>query len=232
MNKKTFKPNLKILIFYVFFSIVFIALGFWQIERGINKTELLQQFETRSKAEASAINDEPKKWDRVKLSGEFFDSFNIYIDNVILKGIPGYKILTPAKVEGINEPVLVDRGWIQRETSREVLPDVSISKIDFEVAGILISPELGLVLGDEIITKTKPYLSQSSNIEVIEKGLEIEFYDFIFLADPLMIDSLEYIEIIPTNILPSKHYGYASQWFTMFLVLTFMFILTSFKNEE
>lgn len=61
MNKKTFKPNLKILIFYVFFSIVFIALGFWQIERGINKTELLQQFETRSKAEASAINDEPKK---------------------------------------------------------------------------------------------------------------------------------------------------------------------------
>ena len=154
MNKKTFKPNLKILIFYVFFSIVFYCFRFWQIERGISKTELLQQFETRSKAEASAINDEPKKWDRVKLSGEFFDSFNIYIDNVILKGIPGYKILTPAKVEGINEPVLVDRGW-HRENFQRSTPDVSISKIDFEVAGILVSPELGLVLGDEVITKNK-----------------------------------------------------------------------------
>jgi len=33
-------------------------------------------------------------------------------------------------------------------------------------------------------------------------------------------------------MMPAKHYGYSAQWFTMFLVLCFMFIWLGYRKNE
>ena len=44
MKNSKFKPGTKITIFFIFFSIVFIGLGVWQVERGQSKSKILQAY--------------------------------------------------------------------------------------------------------------------------------------------------------------------------------------------
>ena len=57
-------------------------------------------------------------------------------------------------------------------------------------------------------------------------------YPFVLVAEPTFQDALNYMEVIPTNMPPVKHYGYALQWFTMFLVLCGMYIYFGLRNKN
>tara|TARA_X000000368_G_C23037420_1_gene715195 strand:- start:1314 stop:2015 length:702 start_codon:yes stop_codon:yes gene_type:complete len=232
MKKNKFKPGKKITAFFIFFAILFFSLGLWQIERGQAKTVIINQFDSNLKQDPKYLNEESKKWDRVFVEGKWDNSKQILIDNVIYKGIAGYKVLTPLKIQDSDRLILVDRGWIQGNKFRNVIPDINIPENKEVVSGILESPELGLVLSDDLITKEWPKISQTKNPEVLLKEYADNTYDLILLADPLLKNSLEYIKITPTNMMPSKHYGYAAQWFSMFLVLCLMFIWFGYKRNE
>ena len=71
-------------IFYVFFSIVFVVLGFWQINRGNEKTEIIEAFELQQAGQAIEFSSNSQKWERVYISGELDDKRIIYLDNVCL----------------------------------------------------------------------------------------------------------------------------------------------------
>ena len=224
MKRKKFNPGVRITIFFVIFAVVFFSLGIWQIERGQTKTQIMSEFENKLTKEPIYLNAESKKWDRVLVSGKWENKKQLLIDNVIHRGIAGYKVLTPLRIDETNKLILVDRGWIKQNKFRDQLPDIQLPD-DFEsVSGTLEQPELGLVLSDELISNNWPKISQTKNVEVISKAYTEEIFPMILLADPLLKNSLEYIKITPTNMTPIKHYGYSSQWFLMFIVLCFMYI--------
>jgi len=110
------------------------------------------------------------------------------------------------------------------------LPDVSLIDIRERISGILESPELGLMLSDEVVSEKWPKISQTKNFEVISKEYNVPMFPLILLADPTSRYSLEYIKINPTNMTPVKHYGYSAQWFLMFLVLCGMYIWYGYKK--
>ena len=232
MKKNKFKPGLKISIFFVFFAILFFSLGLWQIERGQAKTALLEEYEKNTLEDPKEINNDSKKWDRVYVEGTWQGANQILIDNVINRGIAGYKVLTPLRLSQTDEIILVDRGWIKRNRDMMDLPDVNIKDVKEKVSGILESPELGLVLSDELVSDGWPKISQTKNIDVISEEYSDEIYPLILLADPISRYSLEYIKINPTNMTPVKHYGYSAQWFLMFLVLCGMYIWYGYKKNE
>ena len=178
------------------------------------------------------LDIESKKWDRVFVEGNWDSSKQILIDNVIHRGISGFKVLTPLTLKNSEKKILVDRGWIKRERSRESIPNINLQEETVVVSGILESPELGLVLSEDLVTKTWPKISQTKNPEILLKEYDDTMYKLILMADPLLKNSLEYIKIVPTNMMPSKHFGYAAQWFSMFLVLCLMFIWYGYKKNE
>jgi len=231
MKKNKFNPGIKITIFFVFFAILFFYLGVWQIERGNAKKLIMNEFENNIKKEPKYINEESKKWDRVYAKGRWDDSKQILIDNVINNGIAGYKVLTPLRINETDQLILVDRGWIKRNKYREIIPDIELMEISENVTGILESPELGLVLSDNLVSENWPKVSQTKNLEIISKEYDETIYPMILLADPLLKNSLEYIKITPTNMTPIKHYGYSAQWFLMFIVLCLMYIWYGFKKN-
>jgi|TARA_B100001094_G_scaffold320084_1_gene365768 surfeit locus 1 family protein len=232
MKKNKFKPGKRITVFFVFFACLFFMLGLWQIERGQAKTVIINQFDSNLKKEQKYLNKESKKWDRVKVEGSWNSSKQILIDNVIHNGVAGYKVLTPLRIKNSENIILVDRGWIKGNKFREDIPNISIPENSVTVTGILESPELGLVLSDDLVTTEWPKISQTKNAEVLIKEYVESVYELILLADPLLKNSLEYIKIIPTNMKPSKHYGYAAQWFSMFLVLCLMYVWYGYKRNE
>tara|TARA_Y100001978_G_C23694299_1_gene436620 strand:- start:1909 stop:2607 length:699 start_codon:yes stop_codon:yes gene_type:complete len=231
MKKKKFNPGIRISIFFVFFAILFFSLGLWQIERGNNKATILKEFDNNLNREPSYLSSESKKWDRVYVEGIWMNSKQVYIDNVINRGIVGYKVITPLEIKNSNELLLVDRGWIKQNDYRDDLPDINIENENVLVSGILEIPELGLVLSDDIVTSSWPKVSQTKNLEILTKEYEKEIYPMILVADPVLKNSLEYIKIIPTNMMPVKHYGYSGQWFLMFFVLCLMYVWYGFKRN-
>jgi surfeit locus 1 family protein len=231
MKKNKFNPGKRITIFFVFFAFLFFSLGLWQIERGQSKTNLLDDFEKKILEKPSYINQKSQKWDRVYVEGKWDGSKQILIDNVISRGIAGYKVLTPLRMKETDQLILVDRGWIKQNTYRDQLPDIKLMQIDEVVSGILEIPELGLVLSDDLVSKEWPKISQTKNLGVIKNEYDENIFPMILLADPTLKNSLEYIKITPTNMSPIKHYGYSAQWFLMFLVLCFMYVWYGYKRN-
>ena len=231
MKKNKFNPGKRITIFFVFFAFLFFSLGLWQIERGQAKTNLLDDFENKILEKPSYINQKSQKWDRVYVEGKWDSSKQILIDNVIRRGIAGYKVLTPLRMKETDQLILVDRGWIKQNTFRDQLPDIKLIQIDEVVSGILEIPELGLVLSDDLVSKEWPKISQTKNLGVIKNEYDENIFPMILLADPTLKNSLEYIKITPTNMTPIKHYGYSAQWFLMFIVLCFMYVWYGYKRN-
>ena len=232
MKSEKFKPGKSITIFFIFFASVFFALGLWQIERGQAKANIILEFENNLKKNASVFSEDSKKWDKVFINGTWDNSRQMLVDNVINRGVAGYKVLTPFKISNSDTLILVDRGWIPREASRQTLPNIYINNIKEKVFGTLENPELGFVLSDILVSGDWPKVSQTKNLNVISKEYNDPLAEFILVADPILKNSLEYLKIIPTNMMPSKHYGYSAQWFTMFLVLCFMYIWLGYKKNE
>ena len=232
MEKNKFNPGIRITIFFVFFAILFFSLGLWQIERGQAKTTILAEFEDNLSKTPTYLNQESKKWDRVYVKGKWDSSKQILVDNVINRGIVGYKVLTPLRIIETNQLILVDRGWIKQNKFRDILPNIELVEGDEFISGILEYPELGLVLSEDLISKEWPKVSQTKSLEVISKEYDEFIYPMILLADPILKNSLEYIKITPTNMTPTKHFGYSAQWFLMFLVLCLMYLWYGFKKNE
>ena len=232
MKKNKFKPGKRITIFFIFFAGLFFLLGLWQIERGQAKTVIIYQFDSNLKKDPEYLDKESKKWERVSVEGTWDSSKQILIDNVIYNGVAGYKVITPLKIKNSGDMILVDRGWIKRSKFREDIPNISILENNVIVSGVLELPELGLVLSDDLVTKEWPKISQTKSPSVLLKEYDEGAYDLILLADPLLENSLEYIKITPTNMMPSKHYGYSAQWFLMFFVLCLMYVWYGYKRNE
>ena len=231
IKQKSFNPGTKVTIFFMFFSILFFFLGLWQIERGQNKQEVIDLFDSSIKAKPSIFNKDSYKWQRVYTNGSFDESQQILIDNVIYRGRVGFKVFTPLRIQNDARLLLVDRGWIAKGSVREDIPDISIGNSFNELSGLLVQPELGFVLSDDLISELWPKISQTQSLDYLSKAYNNELYPFILVAEPTYKDSLTYMEVIPTNMLPVKHYGYALQWFTMFLVLCGMYIYFGLKNK-
>ncbi len=192
----------------------------------------MAEFEDNLSKTPVYLNQESKKWDRVYLKGKWDNSKQILVDNVINRGVVGYKVLTPLRIIETNQLILVDRGWVKQNKYREILPNIELVEADEIVSGILEYPELGLVLSEDLVSKEWPKISQTKSLEVISKEYDEFIYPMILLADPILKNSLEYIKITPTNMTPTKHYGYSAQWFLMFLVLCLMYLWYGFKKNE
>ena len=221
---KTTKSRLAATIFYIIFGSIFVFLGFWQIERGAEKDQIVSNFEEAQMKQPLPISNNSKKWDRVYVNGALDKSKTIYIDNTIYKGALGYKVVAPLILD-MDEIILVDFGWTKQPERRGDVKTVEISSNqNISVTGVLEQPELGLVLSDELFSSSWPKISQSKSIDALQELFDEKIYPFILLSDFRKDSDLTYIKPVVTNMPPVKHYGYAGQWFAMFIALTIMYI--------
>ena len=216
--------------FSIFFVIVFVFLGVWQIERAAHKEGLLQAFNAEQESPPIRLTSQSPDWSRVFVDGIFDSSRQILIDNQIHKGKVGYKIFTPFRFDD-NKIVLVDRGWIAQGQSRSDLPQLNILEKKSRIIATVTSPEQGVLAGSELLTNEWPRVSQTKAVEVIASAFKEPILDIVLVLDPGSSQITEFIQIKPFAITPVKHYGYAMQWFTMSIVLLGMF-LYALKREK
>ncbi len=219
---KLVKNNKALSLFSIFFTLLFISLGFWQIERAESKALKMKAFNEMQESPPIALKNLSVPWSRVFVEGFYDSSRQVLIDNQINDGQVGYKIYTPFYFD--EKAIFVDRGWIPRGKTRSELPDIDFKSDRLRIVGSLLKPEKEVLAGDDIFTKNWPIVSQTKLPDIIETKFNKDFSDSVIVLEPGSNFLKEYIPIQPFVISPTKHYGYALQWFTMSIVLFSMFI--------
>ena len=108
-------------VFVIFFILVFISLGSWQIVRLIWKNNLILEIENSLKNPPVELTQSNKEnYLKIKTSGSIDFDKQIYLYNLNDKGTPGFEVINPILID--NKNYLINRGWIpfEKKGSKEI----------------------------------------------------------------------------------------------------------------
>ena len=215
---------------------VFIAAGFWQLDRADEKEALLATAKASREASVlswpvTASQAAEYRYRRVQVSGRFITRQQVLLDSMTTGGINGYEVLTLFRVDDSDLYVLVNRGWLRANPDRRVLPDVTAPETSrtlvgqlnrFPVPGIRLNATNASVragFGDSSDNSPARLLFPTRDELASTLGVKLPDYQLQLLADE-PDGYLRDWRVIESA--PEKHLGYAMQWFA-FAALTCLF---------
>ena len=108
-------------VFIIFFILVFVALGSWQIVRLNWKNNLILEIENSLKnPPVEFTNSNVENYLKIKTSGSIDLEKQIYLYNLNDTGTPGFEVINPILINDTN--YLINRGWIpfEKKNSQEI----------------------------------------------------------------------------------------------------------------
>ena len=216
---------------------LFISLGVWQLHRVDEKRELMNQRERRHSepalpATSEAWANDNNRYRRIDLAGEFDVEHQFLIDNQINNQQAGYLVLTPLRIEGLPEAVLINRGWLPVGKDRHQLPDLAIKQAKVRFIGVIDKlPNVGFKLkGAEIPSPGWPSVVQFADVQRLSERLGYPLLPYQVLLPPDMADTYAQ-DWKPASLHPETNQGYALQWFSFALVLSILYVWYGFKPK-
>lgn len=102
--------------------IALINLGFWQLRRLEQRRTFIRNITAALNQPAiplssSPVNPADLTFRRVQVSGVFDNEQAMVIRNQLLGDLSGLHLITPLRLSGSDQAVLVDRGWIPRDNA-------------------------------------------------------------------------------------------------------------------
>jgi len=232
--------HISIFIAIIAVSTLLLRLGFWQLNRGFEKQSIIKRIEENK---TSTILSEEKlqypiekkdEYQKIKLKGVLINEKQFLLDNQILNHQIGYRVLSPFKLQNKDKLILVNRGWIPAENSREKLPTLTPIQEEIEITGMIKLPPnkiFRLKKTDEDKNRW-PRRIQQLDLNEISKDLNKAIFPIIILLDENnhfgFIREWEIHQGLP----PEKHFAYAGQWFTLTLTFLILCTILTIKNRK
>lgn len=237
-----------------------VSLGRWQLSRAAQKEALQASIDAQKQkppldqAEFLALGQASDALHRpVRLRGLWLTPQTVYLDNRQMHGVPGFYVLTPFALEGTQQTVMIQRGWVQRNfVDRTKLGVIETPAGIVEVTGLIEPPPSHLLeLGASAAAAPAPAASSAApppaaeGSSPIRQNLDLE----AFRAEtqlPLRTDvSLQQIGPASEGLqrdwpAPAlgleRHYGYAFQWFGLSALVVILYVwfqfITPFRRSR
>ncbi|CEG58071.1 SURF1 family protein [Legionella fallonii] len=231
-----FTPNWLMTILAMVFISLFIRLGFWQIQRSDEKARMVA-------AEAVLAKQQPISWDfsqkepmqyqRLKLQGNYLAPIFL-LDNQHHQHQFGYDVLSPLLLAD-GSVVMVDRGWVQGDSTRRSFPETQSPDGLIEVQGSAYFPsKKQWILGPGMEEKeNKVIIIELLDTKMLSHILQKKVYPFIIRLNKK--DTYGFVrEWAIVSMPPQRHLAYALQWFVMAFAVLVLFVALNLKkkNEE
>lgn len=218
------------MIFTGAFLPLLIGLGIWQLGRAEEKQILLDQWQQEAQnldwPEQVAIGLENGR--PVTVTG-LYGKRSWLLDNRTRDGIAGYEVLTDFHpLQG--PPVLVNRGWVAAPRTRNKLPDVPAPEGVFSLTGRL-SPYPEPPVLSETTEQPEGWPRRVQMLPGAVARAEVAGLPsaIIRLQDHEQAGAFR-ADWEPDLMGPQTHYGYATQWFALAVVLTILSVLASYRK--
>jgi surfeit locus 1 family protein len=210
-----------------------VALGNWQLDRGAQKRALKARYDAQAAQPPVHVGGEELDAETMDLRhaetrGVFEPRYAIFIDNRVHRGVPGYHVVMPLKVEGSDRYVLVNRGWIARPPLRSELPAVRTPPGPVTVTGTAMIPgRRTLELSSAVMEGS---IWQNLTIERYRTAMPLRIQPFVIRQESALDDGL-IRAWDPPDFGIDKHYGYAFQWFALAATLLGFYAVTQFGSR-
>ena len=208
-------------VFIIFFILVFIALGTWQIIRLGWKNNLILEIENSLKNPPVELTQSNKvNYLKIKTSGSVDFEKQIYLYNLNDSGTPGFEVLNPISIDGEN--YLLNRGWIPFE--KKDTPEINIIDQTNIIGIIKIQGRKNIFKPDNDLKENYWF---SLNREDILKFTGKKFSKYIIYLDGNY--QLPRPKIITANI-SNNHKKYAITWFSLAISILLLYLYFRKKN--
>ena len=233
-----FKPQWLLTILTLMALASFLTLGLWQLRRSEEKQALLDQRERQAQAaeirlDGNQLSIDSLRYRPVIVSGKWDPHHQFLLDYRMHQGKVGYEVLTPLEIQGRNQVILVNRGWVPALPDRRQLPRIEIARHPVTVRGIVDHfPQYGMTLkGMDVPTETWPAVVQQLDPKVVSKKLGKPVLPYQILMDPTLPEG--YVrEWALSHIKPERHTAYALQWFTFAVIALGLWVWHGLKRAR
>ena len=224
---------------FVLISALLLWLGFWQLNRAHEKREMLELAEESVNAPvlplAAILGADAKaaahRYARVTITGVWLPEKQLLWDNRIADGQAGYEVVTPFLTQD-GEKVLVNRGWVPVGPSRAVLPKLDAG-LDTEAVlsleAVVTQPSKGLASGPAVEPSDGwPKRLQYLDYDQIGTTIGTEIAPILLQGRRKGEPIVESWQLLSNwepaqSFAPSRHLGYAVQWFALLITLIFLY---------
>lgn len=200
-----------------------LSLGNWQLRRADEKREIQRSAALAAREAPLAIPStplDPAAFDgkRVQVRGRFVPERTVFIDNRTHKGVAGFHVATPVRIEGSELHLLVLRGWVARDPrDRGRLPEIPTPDASVTIEGqAAASIAQALELRSAPVPGPADRVWQNLSLERFESwsGLSLQPLLVRQFDNPATTDGLvrDWAE---ARVDVDKHLGYAFQWFAL-----------------
>ena len=218
----------------IFFIVVTVMLGNWQLSRAQEKEERQTRLNQLSQQPVISIPTSPIRLEdyqfrKVEVRGTYVPTHTIYLDNKINRGRAGYQIITPIKLGESSMHVLINRGWVAAGRTRSELPDIPIPTSKVTVSGIAESPTMRTL---ELSTETvSGQVWENLHLDRYRKATGLTLQPLVVLQENDVKDGLLREWTRPDSG-ASRNLGYAFQWFSMALAIIILYLVLSVKRDH
>ena len=209
----------------------FLALGVWQISRGLEKSADKQAFASQAGFASWSDGMQIRSFQKLKATGHLDTEHQFLLENIIINSRYGYYILTPLIVEEGAPVLIINRGWVERTGQDFDAGTIALDDSRVTITGRAGSlPRAGYRMGDAILANSSwPVPAVYPELGDLSKALGREVQPFVLLMDPKESQGF-YRHWVPDEMGPGKHYAYALQWFAMGIVLAGL-LLWNFRKR-
>lgn len=217
----------------VLLTILFVSLGFWQLDRAAEKVSMQRLFDADAGYTPLSGEMSVEDYQRISASGRFLGDRQFLIDNMILNGRLGYFVITPFEYASGKPLLMVNRGWVAAGTDRSLPPLLPLLAADTEIRGrVGHLPRVGIRSRDAVSPSPGwPKLATYPELSDLSRALDRALLPFILLLDPHDADALVR-QWQPQGRGPAMHYGYAFQWFAMAAAVVAILIWQFLKRRD
>jgi surfeit locus 1 family protein len=200
-----------------------VRLGLWQLDRAAAKNAIQARIDERRDLPPLAAADlartgaaAPAQLQRrARLQGRWDAQHTVYLENRQMNGIPGFFVVTPLKLEGTGEAVVVERGWAPRDfNDRTRLPALHTPQDTVVVEGMIAPPPSRLYAfgADE-----QGAIRQNLDLAAFARETRLALLPLTLQqsASPSTAGDGLYRQWPQPAADVEKHYGYAFQWFAL-----------------
>ena len=208
-------------VFVIFFILVFVSLGTWQIVRLNWKNNLILEIEKSLKNPPIELSQSNKEnFLKIKTSGIIDFEKQIYLYNLNDSGIPGFEVVNPILID--NENYLINRGWIPFEKKDN--PEINIFDQN-NIIGILKTQGRKNIFKPDNDIKENYWFSLNRDDVLKFTGKKFSKY-IIYLDGNYQFPKPKKI----TANISNNHKKYAMTWFSLAISIFLLYLYLRKKN--
>lgn len=204
------------------------SLGQWQLRRAAQKISLQRAIEAQNNLSVLdgraliAMNNIADIMHRqATLKGRWLAQHTVFLDNRPMNGKSGFVVITPLVLEAGGQPILVQRGWVQRRfDDRARLPEFSTPEGLVTVRGRIAGPPSRLY---EFAAVESGRIRQNLDLPLFSGQIGLPLLPVTLLQTGVASEGLLRDWPLP-NAGVDKHYGYALQWFGLAALGFFLYV--------